>query len=74
MMAIQKFAHPMLEIERTLLHLGMHLSVHENTSIEVLLCIVAQPLVFGQDSFEHLINFFEILVAGILVTVNLVFH
>lgn len=74
MVVIQKFAYPMLEIERTLLHLGMHLSVDKNTGIEVLLRVVTQPLVFGQDSLEHLIDFSEIIVAGILMSVNLVFH
>lgn len=73
-MAVKKITNNTLEIQGTLLHLGVHLSVDEDSGVEILLGVVAEVLVLGEDSLEHLVDGLEVLVAGVLVAVDFVFH
>lgn len=67
-------AHGLLEVERALLHLGVELTVDEDTGIEVLLGENAKILVLGHDSLVHVADEVELRVAGILVAVDLIAH
>ena len=64
----------MLKVQWPLLQFRMHLSIDENSCIEVLLSIVAKPFIFSENSLEHLVNRLEIFVTRILVPIDLIFH
>lgn len=68
------FAHSLLEVKGTLLHLGMKFTVDEDTSVEVLLRVHAQVLVLRHDSLVHVADEVEGLIGGILVAVDFVAH
>lgn len=74
MMSSQNTSDPVLKVERSLLQLGMHLSINKNTRIEVLLSVITEPFIFCQNPLEHFIDRREPFVAGILVSVDFVFH
>lgn len=67
-------AHSFLEVQRTLLHLGVELAVDEDAGVEVLLAVDAEVLVLGHDSFVHVADEVEGFVAGILVAIDFVSH
>lgn len=66
--------HSFLEMQRTLLHLGVKLAVDENTSVEVPLAVDAEVLVLGHDSFVHVADEVEGLITGVFVTIDFVSH
>lgn len=67
-------AHSLLEVKWTPLHLGMKLTVDEDTSVEVLLRVYTEVLVLRHDSFVHVTDKVEGLISGVLVTVDFVAH
>ena len=66
--------HSFLEMQRTLLHLGVKLAVDKDAGVEVLLAVNAEVLVLGHDSFVHVADEVEGLVTGVLVTIDFVSH
>lgn len=64
----------LLEMKWTLLHLGVKLAVDKDTSVEVLLRVHAQVLVLRHDALVDVADEVEVLVGGVLVTVDLVAH
>lgn len=66
--------HGFLEVERTLLHLGVELAVDKDTRVEILLAVDAEVLVLGHDSFVHVADEVEGLVAGVLVAIDFISH
>lgn len=67
-------AHSSLEVERTLLHLGVQLAIDKHASAQVLLSVCAKILVLGHNALEHGIDLFKVLVAGILVAEDFIAH
>lgn len=66
--------HSFLEVERTLLHLRVKLTVDKDTSVEVLLAVDAEILVLGHDSFIHVADEVKVLVASVLVAIDFISH
>lgn len=73
-MASEVFSYRLLEEPGPALQLWVHLTVHENPSIEILLRIVAQPFIFPQDPLEHGVNFVEVFVTCVLVSIYFILH
>lgn len=71
---LEKGADALLEEERALLHLGMHLAVDKDTGVDVLLGIGAEVLVLGHDTLVELSDESEVIVAGVLVAEEFVAH
>lgn len=49
----------LLEVQWSLLHLGVQLAVDEDAGVEVLLCGVAEDFVFGHDALVHGVDVLE---------------
>lgn len=64
----------LLEEERALLHLRVHLAVDEDTGIEILLRLVAEIFVLGHDALVDVADELEFFVGGVLVAEDLVLH
>lgn len=73
-MVLELLSDALLEEERTLLHLGVHLTVDEDTGVDVLLGVGAEVLVLRHDTLVELSDEVEVLVAGVLVAEELVSH
>lgn len=73
-MGLYEVSDFLLEEQRALLHPWMHFTIYENTGLEILLRIIAKPLIFRQYSLEHRINPLETLVVCIFMPVDFVFH
>lgn len=74
MLFIQNLPNPTLKVKRSLFHPRMHLPIDKNTPIQIPLRVIAQPFVLVENSLKHLVNSFEIVVVGVVVTVDFVFH
>lgn len=70
----QRLPHQLLEVQRALFHLGVHLAVDKDTRVDVPLGIGAEHLVLGHDALVHVVNELEVLVARVLVPVHFVLH
>lgn len=64
----------MLKVKWSLLHLRMHLTIHKNAGVKVLLRVIAEPFILSQDPLEHRVDGLETFVGGVLVSVDFVFH
>ncbi len=53
----------LLEVERALFHLRVHLAVDKNARVEVTLCSITQSLVFRHDSLVDLVDQLEVFLA-----------
>lgn len=73
-MLLESGADVLLEEERTLLHLGVHLAVDEDTGVDVLLGVGAEVLVLRHDTLVELSDESEVFIAGVLVAEELVAH
>lgn len=67
-------AAELLEVERTLFEARVHLTVDEDASVDVLLCVLAEVLVLGHDALVDLVDKLEVCVARVLVAEDLVLH
>lgn len=63
-----------LEEEGRFLVLGVQLAVGKNSSVEVLLCIVAEDFVFFHDARVHIADQSEVGFRGVPVSVDFVGH
>ncbi|KAI6765722.1 hypothetical protein HG530_006792 [Fusarium avenaceum] len=71
---LELLADALLEEERTLLHLGVHLAIDEDTGVDVLLSVGAEVLILGHDALVKLGDEVEVIVARVLVAEELVAH
>ena len=63
-----------LEEKRAALQLRVKLTIDKHSGIQVLLGSVTEVLVLAEDSLEEGVNVFEVLIRGLFVPVDLVFH
>ena len=73
-MLLHNLATPLLEVQRPLLHLWMHLTVDEYSGVEVLLCEVAQEFVLFHDALVDGVDILEGFESGGRVAVDFVLH
>lgn len=67
-------AHSTLEVKRSHFLLRVKLAVDKDTSVEVLLGVDAQVFVLRHDSFVHVADKIEVLIARILIAVDFISH